>query len=304
VPGLDPSVLPEWVLVPRTPDWRILGQLEVADRAPETDRFEFRGVLPGSYYLYPIVSDRARERGSRPLWYTGRVAVEVVDGDVTELVSQVVPGREVAGVVTGDLVAGRVRLSLIPLDYDVAALVNQASGNLLSPDEEGRFRWENIPAGRYRVIVLLRRPPVDAYVADIRLGARSLYENPVIDVGAGLNEMLEVVIAGDGGVLGGRVEDRAGREVTGPAFVVLVPAGAGRANPMLYRTGEVSGGRFRLTGVAPGSYRLFALAGSPPPGVEPNAEFTARFEPWAVPVLVRMGEPNAEIVVRPAPALE
>jgi len=75
--------------------------------------------------------------------------------------------------------------------------------------------------------------------------------------------------------------------------VVLVPQAGRRQNPALYKTVRSDAdGRFTLSSVPPGAYKLFASQ-SIPPGAYQNAEFISKYDERGTTVIVRSGQVSA-----------
>ena len=128
--------------------------------------------------------------------------------------------------------------------------------------------------------------PPGLYLADIRLGLRSIYDNPTVHVTAGMTEPIDVVFASDGGSVTGT----AGTSDSPARWVTLVPANHRRGNLALYKSTAVAGGRFRIANIAPGEYKLFAWTKLLFGREDQDADFIAAFEQFGQPVLVTAGQ--------------
>jgi hypothetical protein len=97
------------------------------------------------------------------------------------------------------------------------------------------------------------------------------------------NVEIEVVLARPGGIVEGVTAGEAGTPLSG-AVVALVPDTPLRESGLFYRSAVTDvNGRYRLEGVAPGSYRLYAwteLEGA----AYRNAEFMTAYESEGTPV--------------------
>jgi hypothetical protein len=95
------------------------------------------------------------------------------------------------------------------------------------------------------------------YVKSIRLGDEDLLNNKLRVDRRAFDSPIEIVLAANGGELNGAVVDSRGRAVR--ATVVLVPDVGKRHRLDLYKTIVTdNAGRFRLSGVPPDDYQLFA----------------------------------------------
>jgi hypothetical protein len=87
---------------------------------------------------------------------------------------------------------------------------------------------------------------------------------------------LEVEIRTNSASIQGTVHSAAGEAAVRSA-VVLIPAA--RQNSQLYKRATTDmNGVFRLTGIAPGQYKIFAWSSPPLGQAEENAEYIAPFE--------------------------
>jgi hypothetical protein len=241
---------------------------------PEESIFEISGVMPGSYYLYPIF-----DTGAGPLSFvTSRTPVTVVDHDVDGLRIVLKPNSEIKGrfVVDGNAAAvplSMVRVSLRPRDR-VPTLLGGAAGSVSvnSDATTGEFTLTNVPDARFGVIV--GGLPPTAYVSDVRQAGRSVFNEGMIPDSA---QPLEVEIRTNAASIQGTVRNAMGDPVTRSA-VVLIPAEA-RQNSQLYKRATTDmNGAFRLTGIAPGQYKIFAWSSPPAGQAEENTDYIAQFE--------------------------
>jgi hypothetical protein len=234
--------------------------------------------------------------------------VEIGGADVDSVSVVVHQGVDVTGRVTvdGQGVPAAVRVTLQPDDN--AALYNSYFGTIsnwapfLAAD--GSFTFLFMPESHYRFRVGLTNGPTraavanaqgqmpptpvplppNAYVADVQLGGRSVYDEG-LTIGTDPIAGLEVIVKSDGGTIEGTVSGADKKSLTGRS-VVLVPELARRKNFALFRTtaSDEQGG-FRLTRVPPGNYKLFAWD-SMVPGAYESPEFLQRYESRGVDVKV------------------
>jgi len=286
------------------------GQFYQPVTASPEGTFEISGIPPGIYDLIARMpaahgwgSQNPPERATGA-WAFGRTTIEVRGVNVENVAIVVSGGVDVPGrvVVDGQPASPALSLTLIPddsarfaFDDPTVNTFNQISQYKAKIAPDGSFKFPVLPEGRYRIqAVILSTPPhlpKNAYLADVRQGSLSVYDNG-LTVTTREASPLEVLIRTDGGILNGIVmgSDRipGGSGVT----AVLVPSEDRRQNPELYFVAHAnadSRGRFALSNVPPGSYRLFAWA-NVKPGAYQNAEFLRQYENRGTPVTIL---PNA-----------
>ena len=126
--------------------------------------------------------------------------------------------------------------------------------------------------------------PDNSYVADIRQNGMSVFDSG-ISVTSQASAPVEIFINTNGGSVDGIVRDGNLIPASG-ATVALVPQEQHRQNPALYKSARSdAAGRFLLTGIAPGNYKLFAWD-SIPPGAYRNATFVSQYEDQGMAVNV------------------
>lgn len=197
----------------------------------------------------------------------GRKVIDV-DTDLRDLQIEMVPNFDIPGTLS---IEGKapglnaretgVVLTLYPLSADAPM------GRSINLPASGPFTVEDVTAGDFRVEILpiLTVPPSvlvssslqNAYVKSIRLGSKDVL-NGGLHIDAAVRDTLQVVVSMNGGTVQGRVVDATGKAVSN-ARAVLVPDAARRLRGDLYKNAATDeSGRFQLTGIAPGTYKLFA----------------------------------------------
>ncbi len=240
------------------------------------DAFEIPNVPPGSYVLMV----RSTERSGGVL---ARQAVEVaanLEGMVVTLAAPLeINGTvRVEGSAAADLRGMRVALAPILEGF---AMVPRAA-----VQQDGSFRLPNVARDSYRVQVT--GLPEHLYLKSVRLGGQEVLGRPVeFSVAA----PLEIVLAAGAGQIEGVVQDDSG-EPPPACTVTLVPDPPAPERLDLYKSVACQPeGRFRVGGVAPGSYRLYAWE-LIQPGAHRDAEFLRPYEGRGVSLQVRESSPE------------
>ena len=273
--------------------------------------FQFSGIAPGIYDIYarlPITYGwgPANPPGRAALsWGYGRTTVEVRGGDVKDVPVVVHQGPDINGRVTldGKPQSANVRLT-ISAEGSASRITDGPTANTyayisrfaptIAPD--GSFTIPLVPDGDYRFAVRLNELQPGAYVADIRQGPVSVYDNG-IQIRDSAVDPIEVVLNANGGSVEAAVLGADQKPAPGMT-VVLVPAPLRRQNPSLYKIGRSDAqGRVLLTNLAPGSYKLFAWD-SVPPGAWMNVDYIGKIEGRGTSVVINAGaQQSAQVKV-------
>jgi hypothetical protein len=125
-------------------------------------------------------------------------------------------------------------------------------------DQDGTFEIPEVGPGFFDVFV---EPLTDGlYVASIRQGIQDLLQRPTELTKNARNNFgdLNIQLSGRSAIAEGVALDRAGRPVPGTQ-VVLVPTVLRNREDRYYSVYTDPGGNFRITGIAPGTYIVFAF---------------------------------------------
>ncbi len=238
------------IAVPRTSD-PLIGV--PSGRLGPDGSFDLAGALPGSYTLF------ASARGM-----TGTAAVEVGERDVLNVPIVIGKGFKIAGrfIIEGRSRSGNdpnmtnLRVASFTRDPNVLGMPSAGPSFVPPPLQDGSFSLEGVSAGDFRVAI--RGVPEDAYVKSIRLGNADVLDGGLHLAGPP-DTLLEVVIGANAGAIEGSVaNDR--QELLPNRTVVLIPDARLRHRGDRYKTAASdSSGRFRMRGITPGEYKLFAF---------------------------------------------
>ena len=210
--------------------------------------FEIRGVERGSYHL-TASSTQGRMRT------LGRLPIEVTSGDVDGLVFSIGETFEIAGSVRveGEPKAALPAGVLLLAPPEVVLLFPLAS----TVGQDGAFRVEGVGRDHYRLNCY--GLPEGTYLKSARVGDQEILEKGLDLSEAVTGPVVEIILSAKAGVVEGQAQ--AGNQPAPGAMVTLIPEPVRPNQPHLYK--QVSAdqnGRFRITSVAPGDYKLYAWA--------------------------------------------
>jgi hypothetical protein len=236
--------------------------------------FEFRGVPAGSYDLYASVpAINAGEQG-----LAGHLAIDVGSQDLRDIHVPLHPLYDLRAQIVeqGDILPDKTKVRIVPADGR-SAMTTEAE-----VDARGEVYFKNLQAGLYRLDVDL---PPNLFLADVRQGQESRYGDNSVQVNDESFGPVQLVLGARAPSVDGTVVLSPG-EALGDTTVVLVPEKALRRNFILYRTARPEeAGRFTLTNISPGPYKLFAWDGVLNTAWL-NAEFLANFEEQGTAITV------------------
>jgi hypothetical protein len=256
-------------------------------RDPE-GKFDLEGIPPGPYFLTAGCS-LGEQR------YSARIA-EAGGGDLDGIELRLVPPMELAGQVR---IEGQsaVRLSRIRVDLEA-----QGRGDVNGDHpvkEDGAFVFRNLEPDIYDVVVTF---PDELYQKSVRLGDRDVSQSGIdLTAGAAAGK-LTIVLGANGGEIEGAVRNDAG-EPAASAQVILVPADPQRAKIFCKFAAASLSGHFRMRGVAPGDYKLYAWDHVDINAALYDPDFLRPFDSLAESVqIAENGKESVEIKLLKAPA--
>jgi hypothetical protein len=183
--------------------------------------------------------------------------MEVGNEDIENINVTINPGSTVTARVTiegrqeGDPDLAKLRVNMDAVPTGVAVVTSVGSPVAAN----GIATIADIWPADYRMTV--QGIPPNTYVKSIRLSQLDLMAD-VFRIPTQVSGQVEIVIGADAATIVGKVvNDR--QETSSNVKVALVPDGPLRRRGDLYKSTATDGsGSFRITGVAPGDYRLFA----------------------------------------------
>jgi beta-lactamase regulating signal transducer with metallopeptidase domain len=249
--------------------------------------YEVSNVLPGEYYLVPRVTQAVYTGAG--VFNINRIAVDIVDKDISGLAIELVPSESVNGTL---MIDGRapgkvtVRVALSAVGNPSPTYQGIPARAVIPNADDGAFTILNIPQTRYHTEMGAGLPP-DLYVSDVRLGALSVFDSG-FEVGKEPLSPLQVSLRSGAATVEGVVRDGSNKPVPN-ATVVVIPPDARRENHELYKTAKSdAAGKFTVRGIAPGNYKLFAFEGLTG-GEFYNSRFLSKHEFRGKPINVAQG---------------
>jgi hypothetical protein len=317
------------ILIPNDPGIPIdsqTGSLTVLGIPEGSDgRFEFRGILPGSYEIFAL----ARETNPNPptallatpmarstftvgemdtngITLTVRPGVEVKGKFISESTVtltpplQIGPGAGVVGtssaavtrdgqvIINGQAAAGpQLRISLAAKDSAPQRTIQMTGAN------GTEFTFAGVPPGAYAVSAQIFPQLLGMYVADIRQRDSSIFENG-LTVGTQPPDPIEIVIKSNAGSVQGTIVGG----TDSPFDVTLLPQGAHSGNSFMTKTFREPASlvSLNLTSIPPGEYRLLAADTSANLDFR-NPEMLRKYAVKSVAVTVNAGSVTSGITV-------
>jgi hypothetical protein len=209
--------------------------------------FDFHDIAPGSYDIVASMSQNADLLGAG-------FPVDIGSADVDNINLVLQPQFTIAGKVTVEnQTAPNINLSSLRVELRREPYTPELLVVLPTIAADGTFRLYGVTPGEYRLKV---DGIPNTYVKFARFGTIDAL-NPPIHIDAGIGP-LDIVLGLNAGTVDAVVVDDKLKAVL-DATVVLVPEPPRRNRADLYESkGTDSTGRARLTGIAPGDYRVFA----------------------------------------------
>jgi hypothetical protein len=250
-------------------------------------KFEMRGIPAGAYSLYGFcnVGDRR---------YSANLPIQVGGADIDKLEVHLAAPTDVTGHVR---IEGETPVKLSQVGVILNGQVSSpGSGGTVT--EDGAFEFRGVEPDVFHVHVGV---PGELYLKSVSWGAKDVTESG-LDTRAGApNADLEIVVSANGGQIDGKVENDKSEPVD-HALVTLVPP-VGRRNPNFFkRVRTTPDGHFTITGVAPGTYKLFAWDDVEVSAVLYDPDFLRPFETAGQTIQITEGArqaANLKLIVKP-----
>ncbi len=208
--------------------------------------FEFRDVVSGAYTLRATV--RTGPDPNAPT-LAANADITIADSDVEGIVLTLVNGRPLPGRLRIDGVERTVTPELAHVKLQLSG---SASPVPVSPRADGTFTIPNVYPGDYKISI--NGLPEGFYVKRARFGDSDVLNLPLRITGSDSNG-LDILISSNGGKVEGLATNASRQPVPG-AQVVLIPTRNRERTDLFKSTFSGPDGRFVITGIPPGDYRL------------------------------------------------
>jgi 5-hydroxyisourate hydrolase-like protein (transthyretin family) len=242
--------------------------------------FQFHRLLPGDYWIqssndtFVIAIDRESGAAARPGRLVGRMPLHIGQEDLENVVVPLGSGSELRGAIRvegqGSQIPGGLQLELVPVDGDLRNAVIAPVGR------DGTFHFAGVMPDHYTVSVGGLQGGF--YVRAIRLGNQDLTHLP-LDLTSSNPAAVDVALSPDGAEVRGMVRGAAGEAVPGAAVRVWA------ADSTVYGATADETGAYRVNGLEPGEYRVFAWE-EPDPALTADAAMRNAFGRYSASVKV------------------
>ncbi len=240
----------------------------------EDQSFQLENLAPGSYVIVAM-----NEAGGQRM--LKQAVLDITDRDIDDVVLELAQGETVSGRVTVD---GDQKLDYKTLRVSLSAVDGTGffDSPSASPNADGAFVISGITPQRYRVHV--QSSAKNAYLKAATVDGVDILDKHMNVSGS---TRIRLTVAMDAGQIGGGVRIK---EAPAPGSVVaIVPIGVRSSIPHYFKTAVAdAGGRFRIDGVVPGEYRIFAFENVDPDQCY-DVDFLNQYESKALRVKVESG---------------
>jgi hypothetical protein len=239
--------------------------------------FQVANVIPGSYNLTAIQQASGKS-------FTARTKVEVGFSNISNINLTVIPGVDIKGQIVAEdgktptnFRLNNVQVRLTPTDE---VPIGNAQAQVQA---DGSFTLTGVPAMSYKLNV---GGVTGGYAISGRYGNVEVLNNGMQVEPGQTGSTLSIQIGFQPGTVTGDVTDGKAQPFQA-ATCVLVPNARNRTD--LYKTAASDqNGKFNLTNVAPGDYKLFAWE-SIPSGAYFDAAYLRPFEDKGKPITIGKG---------------
>lgn len=248
--------------------------------------FDFDAVVPGSYILLVNFSNE------RTSWF-GRLPVEATNESIDDLKLPLVEGLEIHGIVQLDPAIQEAPPSFESIYLDFKASSGRAiRGAESKVNSDGTFVIKGInPVHSH---LRLHNLPAGLWLKSIRAGSRDLLDTG-FEFESGSPGPIVIILGSGLGSISGEVSD-SDRVPASGATVTLFPDPLKSHRQDLYRiTTADHKGQFKIEGIAPGNYKLYAWKHFDP-ATHNDSELLMPFESQATRIAIKAATTENQIL--------
>lgn len=268
------------MLQPKSPAFRFMGS-NVSMTNGQRGEYMAQSIQPGSYVAV------AFWQRDKELLYA-RQPVEVGESNIDDLTLTLAPGVTLSGTFRfeGDNPpqSGPRQVWLTPGGGGMGVMGMPMPNNGLRGEvgEDGKFSIANVPPGIWDIGV--NPVPPEGHLKSMMLGTQDVLRQDM-EIGSGAPPPLDIVVSTRAGVVEGTVQGT-GQQAAGGAMVLLAPQAEQKGVSSLFKFMPADAqGRFRMTGVTPGKYRLYAFLSLPEVNTMQDPEFLKPLESRSTPLV-------------------
>ncbi|HEY2383579.1 MAG TPA: carboxypeptidase-like regulatory domain-containing protein [Terriglobia bacterium] len=264
--------------------------------------FEVKNLTPGQYWVSARTNVFSGAATPAPERQQGRIAVDVSNADVENVVIVFSPGMTIPGRLS---IEGGAAVSSLPnLDSVEIVLTPVVAGREIPTasmeiskaiSNDGTFVIENVQPGSYR----LSMTPLQQgfYVKEAQLDSADILGGASIS--GSVSGGLEIVLSSQVGEVDGTLVDRDHHPVRG-VQAILIPDGLRNRHDLYRYATSDQNGQFIMRTVAPGDYKLFAWEDIDDYEFN-DPEFLRKYEELGTPVkITELSKLPVEVKVIPA----
>ncbi len=264
-------------LMPKSQDQSGMWEANRVTQSDSDGKFEFRGVMPGSYELAASSFGRSGDALSR-----ARQEISVAQDNASGVVLKLGTGWELRGSVRVEGDAAPANLNAINFVFadEDSGMMMMSGPPSATPKDDGSVTFKDVGPERYRLRAW--NLPEGYYVKSARVGSANMSEGTV-DMSTVQGATIEILLSPKGAVAEGMVKNDKDEPVT-TGTVVLVPEAAKRSNHELFKqAGLDQYGHYKISGIPPGTYSVYAFQGVEP-GIWEDPDYLRTIEKDGVSV--------------------
>jgi len=243
---------------------------------PADGQFQIPNLHAGSYRV-----TASMQAGDKSFWAVQKVDVK---GDVDNVALTLTPAVSLRGKV---VMEGDTKVPMSQVAVELTSPMGIGTGpnmQRVTPSADGSFVFDQVPPSIWDINV--RPLPKGGFLKSMRLGEQDVLTEEM-EIGLKTPAVLQIVVSSRGGTLTGQLAEEA-RQTR--ALLVLAPEEKFRHVMSFYSGAPTKAdGKFELTGLTPGKYRLYALEMPSTPVDWRNPDLLSQLTAESTPVEIPEG---------------